>query len=517
MTPVSFSPLIPPLMRFFTLLRSALLVIASLEALQAEVSLAPIFTDHAVLQRGKPIPVWGWADPGEKITVKFAGKTQRTQGNADGKWRVDLPALKANAKGQKLTVTGTNGIELHDILIGDVWLCGGQSNMEWTVQNSRDAAQEIAAADFPQIRHIKVARRIANDPINTMTGAWTLCSPNTVGDYTAVGYFFARRLHRDLSVPIGLLNSNWGGTPVEAWLPPEVMNDPDLAVSITAHQANINNGILAQNSAYRDDLATWAAAKAAADDASAPFSEKPPRMPWQPGPFKTATVLYNGMIEPVIPYALTGFIWYQGEGNAGQPESYHDMFAALIKAWREKFQQPDAPFYWAQLASWDSGGGKSLDWPLLREAQHQTLALPHTGQAILTDIGEAFDIHPKNKQDVGDRLARIALAEHYGHDVIARGPSHRSTSYRGNEITVTFDHADGLATSDGMAPREFEITGMDGGFHPAKAILSGNKITLTAEAVPAPRNVRYAWHRWIEPNLQNAAGLPAEPFRTDID
>jgi sialate O-acetylesterase len=504
-------------MRFTTLLRSTLLVIVTLGTLRAEVTLAPIFSDHAVLQRGKPIPIWGWADPGEKITVKFVGNTQRTQGGSDGKWRVDLPALEADAKGQNLSVSGSNEIELHDILIGDVWLCGGQSNMEWTVQNSRDAQQEIAAADFPLIRHLKVTKRIANDPITTLSGEWTICTPDTAGDYTAVGYFFARRLHADLSVPIGLLNSNWGGTPVEAWLPPEVLTDPAMAVAVASHQAKINQGILAQNTAYRDQLEAWETSKAAAATNNESFDQQPPRMPWQPGPFKTATVLYNGMIEPLIPYALAGFIWYQGEGNAGQPETYHDMFAALITSWRNKFQQPDAPFYWAQLASWDSGGGESLDWPLLREAQHQTLALPHTGQAILTDIGEAFDIHPRNKQDVGDRLARVALAEHYGHDVVARGPSYRSTSYRGSEITITFDHAPGLTTSDGQAPREFEIAGVGGVFHPAAAALSDHQVTLTSEAVPAPRNVRYAWHRWIEPNLQNAAGLPAEPFRTDVD
>ncbi|GAB5558430.1 MAG: hypothetical protein SynsKO_00770 [Synoicihabitans sp.] len=497
-------------------LRFGLFVLSALTSpLHAEVTLAPIFTDHAVLQRGQPIPIWGEADPGEKVTVKFAGKTKRTQGNPDGQWRIDLPALKANAEGQTLTVSGTNQIERHDILVGDVWLCGGQSNMEWTVLNSRDPETEIAAADFPHIRHLKIAKRIANDPITELSGEWTVCSPDTVAHYTAVGYYFARRLHRDLGVPIGLLNSNWGGTPVEAWLPPDVMNDPDMAVNVASHQAAINANILAQNTTYRDDLAVWESAKSTAAKTGASLTEKKPRMPWQPGPYKTATVLYNGMIEPLIPYGLSGFIWYQGEGNAGQPETYHAMFSQLIESWREKFAAAEAPFYWAQLASWDAGGGDNVDWPLLREAQHQTLALPHTGQAILTDIGEAFDIHPKNKQDVGDRLARIALAEHYGKPIVSRGPHLRSITYRANEISVSFDSAEGLTTADGAAPREFEIAGTDGAFQPAEAVLEGDTVTLTADAVPYPRNVRYAWHRWIEPNLQNAAGLPAEPFRTD--
>lgn len=504
-------------MRFATILPAASVALATLCSLQAEVSLAPIFTDHAVLQRDQSIPVWGWSDPGEAVTVNLSDQSVKTTGDENGEWRIKLPPQSANARGQTLTVSGTNKIQLHDILIGDVWLCGGQSNMEWVIRNSRDAAAEITAANFPQIRHIKVAKNIAAEPITSMAGEWTVCSPETVGDYTAAGYFFARRLHRDLNVPIGLLNSNWGGTPVESWLPPSVMSDPNLAVTVASHQAVINEGILAQNITYRDNLAAWESAQAEAARSGVTFEDKKPNMPWQPGAFKTTSLLYNAMIEPVIPYALTGFIWYQGEGNANQPDTYRAMFVALIESWREKFDAPDAPFYWAQLASWDSGGGESLDWPLLREAQHQTLALPHTGQAILTDIGEAFDIHPKNKQDVGDRLARIALAEHYGQDTVFRGPAHHSTTYRNNQIAVTFDHADGLTTSDGEAPREFEIAGVDGVFHPASATLSGNSVTLTSESVPAPRNVRYAWHRWIEPNLQNVATLPAEPFRTDVD
>lgn len=492
-----------------------LAALTTLGSLQAEVSLAPIFTDHAVLQRNQPIPIWGWSDPGEKITVKFSNKTAKTVGDENGQWRIELPTLSAQAKGQTLTASGTNEIKLRDILIGDVWLCGGQSNMEMVIRNSRDAEAEIAAANFPQIRHIKVAKNIAAAPITSMAGAWTVCSPETAGDYTAAGYFFARRLHQDLNVPIGLLNSNWGGTPVESWLPPSVMSDPDLAVTVASHQAVINEGILVQNITYRDNLAAWKSAKTLAAENGEIFEEKEPNMPWQPGAFKTTSLLYNAMIEPVVPYALTGFIWYQGEGNANQPDTYRDMFVALIESWREKFETPDAPFYWAQLASWDSGAGESLDWPLLREAQHQTLTLPHTGQAILTDIGEAFDIHPKNKQDVGDRLARVALAEHYGKDIAFRGPVHRSTTFQDNQISVTFTHAEGLTTTNGETPREFEIAGVDGVFHPAAAILDGATVTLTAEAVPTPRNVRHAWHRWIEPNLQNAAGLPAEPFRTD--
>lgn len=494
-----------------------LLCISLLTTVHAEVSLAPIFTDHAVIQRGKTVPIWGKATAGERVTVSFADQKIATVATGAGHWRVDLAALPANPVGQTLTATGENTVSVHDVLIGDVWLCGGQSNMEWPVRRSRDAESEIAAANFPQIRHLKVERRIADQPITTMSGEWTVCSPDTVMHYTAVGYFFARRLQQDLEVPIGLINSNWGGTPVEAWLPPSASDDPELAVAIASHQVAISQGILHGNKAYRDNMDAWRAARDAASSAGQSFAQEPPKKPWQPGPFKTATVLYNGMIEPLLPYGLAGCIWYQGEGNGGQPETYHAMFRALIETWREKFEQPDLPFYWAQLASWDAGNGDSTDWALLREAQQQTLALPHTGQAILMDIGEAFDIHPKNKQDVGDRLARIALANHYGRDVAHRGPVHQNTSYRDNIVSVAFDHAEGLTTRDGKAPRGFEIAGTDGEFHAATATIKGHVIHLSSPAVATPRDVRYAWRRWVDANLQNETGLPAEPFRTDRD
>jgi len=484
-------------------------------SLLADVTLAPLFNNHAVLQREAPVPIWGHAQPGQHVTVKFGQQAVATTTQADGTWRVDLAPLAANATGQTLTVSGETTVALQDILVGDVWLCGGQSNMEWPVRNSRNAEAEIAAADYPLIRHFKVARRIAAQPIKDMSGTWTVGSPDTVGDFTAVGYFFARRLHADLGVPIGLLNSNWGGTPVEAWLPPSHPDDVDLAVDVASHQVRVNQSILESTERYRDAMREWAEAQKAAHEASQPFETEPPAQPWQPGPFKTATVLYNGMIEPLLPYRLAGTIWYQGEGNAGQPETYRNMFGALIESWREKFEHPEMPFYWAQLTSWDNDGGENTDWAFLREAQQQTLELPHTGQAILMDIGEADDIHPRNKQDVGDRLARIALAEHYGQDVAFRGPVRTAVTFSPDNIFVAFDHAEGLNTRDGAAPHGFEIAGPDYVFMPADtATIDGHGVMLTT-TVESPRYVRYAWRRWVDTNLQNAVGLPAEPFRTD--
>lgn len=481
----------------------------------AAVSVAPVFTDHAVIQRDAPVPVWGTAQPGEHITVKFGDQSVATTTDENGYWRVDLAPMAAEADGQSLTVTGEETIVLHDILVGDVWLCGGQSNMEWTVQNSRDAELEIAAADFPLIRHFKVAKRIAADPIKDLSGEWVISSPETAGHFTAVGYFFARRLQADLEVPIGLLNSTWGGTPVEAWLPPSHVDDPELAIDVASHQVKVSEGILFNNRRYHDQMLEWEAARQAAEEAKQPFEQPKPNRPWQPGPFKTATVLYNGMIEPLLPYRVAGAIWYQGEGNADQPETYRSMFGALIETWREKFEHPEMPFYWAQLASWDNGDGDSTDWGFLREAQHQTRELPYTGQAILMDIGEADDIHPRNKQDVGNRLARIALAEHYGEDVAFRGPVRTSLTFKDDVTIVNFDHATGLTTRDGEPPRGFEIAGADHQFVPVdSATIDGETIVLTT-SIENPRYVRYAWRRWVDANLQNAETLPAEPFRTD--
>lgn len=482
----------------------------------AEINLAPVFTDHAVIQRNAPVPVWGTATPGQHVTVKFGAQSVATTTGEDGTWRLDLAPMAANAESQSLTVMGDTTVVLHDILVGDIWLCGGQSNMEWTLQNSRDAEMEIAEADFPLIRHFKVAKRIAAEPIKTLSGEWVVSTPETAGHFTAVGYFFARRLHADLGVPIGLLNSTWGGTPVEAWLPPSLFEDADLAIDVASHQVKVSEGILGSNQRYRDQMLAWEADRQIAANAQQPFDLKKPSRPWQPGPFKTATVLYNGMIEPLLPYRVAGAIWYQGEGNADQPETYRSMFGALIEMWRQKFEHPEMPFYWAQLASWDNGGGENTDWALLRETQQQTLELPHTGQAILMDIGEADDIHPRNKQDVGDRLARIALAQHYGETIQHRGPVRTTVTFSSENIFVDFNHAEGLTTRDGEAPRGFEIAGADHTFVPAdSAVIDGETIVLTT-AVENPRYVRYAWRRYVDANLQNSDALPAEPFRTDL-
>ena len=379
--------------------------------------------------------------------------------------------------------------------------------MEWPVRNAHDATNEIAAANHPLIRHITIENRIARDPISTASGTWVTCTPETVPHFTAVGYFFARDVHAKTGIPIGLINSNWGGTSAEAWLPPSAFDDLTLRVAATSHQALTMRGIASRVAAYHENLTAWK---------SGPMTDPKPNAPWTPGAENHALVLNNGMIAPLAPYALRGAIWYQGEANADQPETYRKIFSGVINAWRAQFNQPDLPFYWVQLANWSPGGNaEGTEWAFLREAQTQTLSLPHTGQALAIDVGDSVDIHPRNKQAVGHRLARLALARLHGHDIMDTGPTFSFATVEEHAIRISFDHDEGLTTTDASAPRAFELAGADGQFHPATATIESGNITATSSAVPHPLYVRYAWRNDPKVNLVNAANLPAVPFRTD--
>lgn len=476
--------------------------------LAAEVTFAPLFQDGAVLQRDKTLPIWGTADPGESVTIRFLDETASTTADDQGKWMLTLPPVAASSDPVTLHYQDNTGKhQLTNLLIGDVWICGGQSNMEWVVQNSNDAKAEIAAADHPLIRHIKIEKRIARDPITTASGTWVTCTPETVPHFTAVGYFFARDVQAETGVPIGLINSNWGGTAAEAWLPPSAFDDLSLRVASTSHQASAFNGIAHRVANFRQALTTWE---------SGNRENKKPNAPWTPGAENHALVLNNGMIAPLAPYALRGAIWYQGEANADQPETYREIFSGVINAWRQQFNQPDLPFYWVQLANYRAGGNPDgTDWAILREAQTQTLALPHTGQALAIDVGDSADIHPRNKQAVGHRLARLALHQIHGKGIVDTGPTFSSATIDENSITIGFDHDADLHTTDGAPPSGFEIAGADEVFHPATAQFDSGNIALTSKSVPTPHFVRYAWRNDPRVNLVNDAKLPAVPFRTD--
>lgn len=486
--------------------RTALLLLATTAPLWAEVTLAPLFRDHAVVQRDQPLPVWGSADPGEEVVVTLGSRRGRATADATGYWLVRLEPLPASGEPLELVAAGRNTIRVRDVLVGDVWLLSGQSNMEWPVRLAANADAELAAADDPRIRHFTTERAIAHRPLAQAHGSWQPATPETAAHFSAVGYFFARELRAEVDVPIGLLHSSWGGTPVEAWLPPAPLEIYPVRRLAAEHVAVALARFARQLREHEEAMIAWRQAGAV---------PPAPNPPWVPGPEIAPGVLYNGMIAPHVPAALRGVLWYQGEANADLPESYETLFRALITSWRGAFQQPDLPFLWVQLANWAGGNAAGTDWARLRDAQTATLALPHTGQAVAIDIGDPEDIHPRNKQEVGRRLARIALAEVYGRPVPFQGPVYRSMERLGPALRLAFAHAEGLRGADGQPPQGFEIAGSDGVFHPAEARVEGTAVVVQSPTVPDPVAVRYAWRNSPAATLYNRHGLPAVPFRTD--
>lgn len=488
----------------------------------AELKLAAIFSDHMVLRREKPVPVWGWADAGEQIALEFAGQKKTATAAADGKWLVQLDPLPASAEPRTLTVSSANpkskiqDLKLHDVLVGEVWLGSGQSNMAFLVRNARDFAREQAAADLPLIRMFREESKAASIPQANAAGTWTVCSPETVGTFSATLFFFGRELHRELKVPIGLINSSVGGTPIESWLAAEAQAKvPELQAPVAAEAKAAAAFDEAQAKAnYERALARWKqqAAKAKAEGRAAP---RRPRDPLEQRNRRGgAGGLFNGKIAPLIPYALRGAIWYQGEANShpGKGSLYQYQLPALVNDWRARWGE-DFPFAWVQLPNFQRPGE---DWMLVREAMLKTLRLPQTGMAITVDIGESKDIHPKNKQEVGRRLALWALGEVYEKDVPATsGPLPASHDVRGAEMVLSFTHTEGgLQAKDGVL-KGFVIAAEDRQWQPAQARVAGDRVIVSSPAVKQPVAVRYAWETDPVGNLYNGAGLPASPFRTD--
>ncbi len=496
----------------------ALLCLAAPAALLADVAPAPLFRDGAVLQRGKPVPVWGTADAGERVTVSFAGQTKSATADASGRWSVTLDALPANATPATLTIAGKNTITLSDVLVGEVWLASGQSNMEWSINNTYDKAIDVAGSANPLIRHIKVKRVVADTPSTTATfdrNGWETASPSTTGNFSAVAYHFARDLHAVLGVPVGIVNSSWGGTRAEAWTDPDTFaNTPSLAYVAEDWQKTLAS-YPERKAKFDADVAAWEQRKAAAEAAGQSFTERRPNAPSGPGHQATPSGLYNAMIHPLAPYALRGAIWYQGESNVGRAAQYHELFSSMITGWRAKFGQGDFPFYWVQLANFAGGNPDSPAWAFLREAQTKTLALPATGQAVIIDIGDVRDIHPRNKKDVGRRLARLALARDYGVKMADSGPVLASAEREGAGFRVSFTEVHGGLIAPLNQLSGFELAGEDKVFHPAEAKIEKATVLVTSPAVPEPVAVRYAWRNAPVAGLFNTDGLPAVPFRTD--
>ena len=484
----------------------------------AEVTLASPFTDRAILQREKPVPVWGRAAPREKITVQFRDQTHEVVAGTDGRWRVWLKPLAASTEPAELMVSGkSNRLTVREVLVGEVWLASGQSNMEWPVNMARDADKEVAAANFPLIRELKIEHAVASTPADeTKTSGWRAATPGEVGGFSAVGYFFARDLHRKLGVPIGIIHSSWGGTAIEAWMSDEVRNATPFAAAIAARWQQAKSEWPPERVAqYPADLAAWEAAE---NEAKAKGTKNP--LPW-PQPPATETSprrpagLYNAMIAPLAPWAVRGVLWYQGESNNDYTPEYPPHFASLIRSWREAWEEPELPFYFVQIPNYGDGEPLGRKWARLREAQATALTLPATAMAVTIDIGEADNIHPLNKQDVGRRLAAIARAQIYGLSGDWSGPMFARATREGSAMRVHFTHAGtGLVAHD-KPVQALELAGADKVFHPAVARIVGETLVVTSPAVKEPIAVRYAWSNAPRANLYNGAGFPAAPFRSD--
>ncbi len=488
-------------------------------SVRADVRLPKIFGDHMVLQRDQPIPVWGWADAGESIKVTLGTAEATAIAGEDGTWTTSLPAQQAGDP-RTLTVAGKNTITLSDVLVGEVWVCSGQSNMEWVVNGCVDAEQERAAADYPMIRHIQIPKRPAGFPQDDVDAQWTVCAPATVGNYTAVGFFFGRHLHQQLNVPIGLIHSSWGGTRIEPWTPPcgFAAVSPLADILTQVQLTDPTNAAYRQRlTDYLKSLESWLDKAKTALTTTAPL-EPAPIYPQEIQPLtepQQPTTLYNGMIKPLVPFAIRGAIWYQGESNHTEGMLYCEKMKALIGGWREVWNQGDFPFYYVQIAPFEYGDERATVLPVFWEAQAKALDIPHTGMAVIHDVGDLKDIHPRNKQDVGKRLALIALAKTYGQSsVVYSGPTYKSFTVEGDKLRVQFDNVGGgLVSRDGKPLTWFEIIGEETDFVPATADIDGDSVVLWSPEVKKPVALRFAWHKLAEPNLANQAGLPAVQFR----
>ena len=649
------------LINCFRMKKNIFLLIAFISTVQlfANITLPKIFGDNMVLQRNKSIPLWGWGSPNEKITIQFNHQAIQVTTDLNGNWKVNLKKEAAGGPYQ-LVLKGLNTVTFKNVLVGEVWICSGQSNMEMPIEGwgkINNYQEEIAAANYPQIRHIKIPNTVNTTPQNDIpqgdpsAAGWKICSPQTAGDFTATGYFFARELYDQLKVPIGLINTSWGGTHVETWTSREAFESSDEFKSMIAKMPVLNLDSLAavrkaavmkniqglQGSLpAQDEAASW---RTDIDDNAWPQMSLPSL--WEQkqlgdldgvvwfrrtidvsstdagkeatlelamiddndvtyvngvkvgetnsynqrrkysipagvlkegknfiavrvedtgggggiygdstamkltfdgkviplagnwkfkaeqiyanttsvGPNSYPTLLFNAMVSPLISYAFQGVIWYQGESNAGRAYQYRKAFPLMITDWRKHWNAGDFPFYFVQLASYKADNGDSKNgstWAELREAQTMTLSLPNTGMAVTTDIGNSLDIHPKNKQDVGKRLAAIALHNVYKKDVVYSGPMYQSMKVSGNKIIISFTNIGGGLVAKKGELKGFEISGLSGQFYPAVATIDNNRVVVESEMVKYPAAVRFGWKDDAgEDNLFNKEGFPASPFRTD--
>lgn len=500
-----------------------LLLLCLAQYLTAELTLPSIFSDHMVLQRAHALPIWGKADPGAIVAVSFAEQSKQTQADSDGKWRVDLTPLQASSTSRTLTVSAQLDsnqtiIEFTDVLVGEVWLCSGQSNMEWSMTKSKNHTDAIAAANHPEIRLYHTPKRPSDRPIETVDAQWKICTPSSVASFSAVAYYFGKKLQQELDVPIGLLQSAWGGTRIEPWTPPsgfegiDSLNEIHQKVQKTLPSSQYYKKAMGD---YLSRIQDWTVEAQIAGQTNS-YVTAAPKFPTDlilSGNQQTPTKLYNGMIHAHIPYTIRGAIWYQGESNHTEGMLYVDKTRALLNGWRRLWGY-DFPYYFVQIAPYQYGKEASEILPIFWEAQSEiTKTIPKTGMAVISDCTTLNNIHPPNKEVPGSRLALLALANDYGKNLVSTGPVFKSLEQQGNQLKVNFESAYGLTTRDGSNPDWFEVAGKEGEFNKASAVIQQNAIYLQSKNVTEPQAVRFAWDKLATPNLMNAAGLPATAFR----
>ena len=497
-------------------MKHLLLLLSLLPALAAGALEVPaIFGDHMVLQRGIPVRVWGKTEPGSTVAVSVAGEHAETRTAPDGRWRVELPPPETPGGPHVMTVkSGDKALAFKDVMIGDVYLCAGQSNMELLLKDSENGKAEVAASNYPDIRLFRVQRVAAYERTGELyPKPWRPCSPATSGWFSAVAYFFGREVHRELGIPVGLIDASWGGVSISPYLPRERLNsDPDFAPILERFTRSRAHMTPEETAAYETKLKDWE--KAYASDPSL----KRPEPPWGRSQFHPGT-LYDGMIDPLAPFGLRGVLWYQGEANTVRARQYRKLLPLLIESWRARWGQPDLPFLIVQLPNYRNQPGSQpppeFCWAELRETQAMALKVPRTALAVTIDLGEAENIHPKNKQEVGRRLALAAFGLIYGKPGLFSGPVFRNAEFRDGKAELAFDCAEGLVVQNPPL-HNFEIAGTDRRFHPADAEVRGDTVVVSSPEVPSPVAVRYCWENNPEQcNLWNRAGLPAMPFRTD--
>lgn len=483
----------------------------------AEITLAPLFSDHAVLQQGKPVPIWGRATPGERITVSFQGHAASTTTDSNGRWVVILAPLAPSNESAELTVAGKSTVVLSDVVVGEVWLVSGQSNMEWPVSYLSEEERKLAAVDLPLVRHLKIEREVAGTPAETAkTGGWQPALRDHVGDFSAIGYLFARDLQRRLGLPVGIINSSWGGTAIEAWMSDASRQSTPFSAEIDARwQQAMSDWPPERVARYPADRAAWEKAEA---DAKATKTKNP--LPWPQPPATLDSPrrpggLFNAMIAPLQPGALRGFLWYQGESNVDQPTEYAALFPAMIRAWRSNWGDENLPFLFVQLPNYADGDPNARKWARLREAQMSALKLPATGMTVAIDVGEPENLHPTSKLELARRLALLAKVEVYGITGDANGPVLASATPEGAAMRVRFVNAGTGLIARGQPVQSLELAGADKVFHPAAGRIERDTLLVTSAKVKEPVAVRYAWSNAPIANLYSGAGLPAAPFRSD--